>query len=363
MDKKYLFFLLIGFITFLYLHKNSDCKERYKVDCKLSEYSTCVDGIQTRKIIQKPSKGGKPCGRLTQNCNIDCKLSEYSACDNNTGLQTRKIIQKPFNKGKPCGSLTQNCPVDCVINYDSGNKLIDGYTQYTGNITKQAMNNGKPCGDTIDNIGYISNDVLDKNNDCVIDYKGNFEIVDGNVVVDNGKYVSGNCKNKNTKDILLITKNKFPNLNCLKKDNLITDQANMSSCINGMLRINGVYTHSDNNMCPSQGTQESIYMPCSRFDDEYYKKTNYYDKNSIVSYYISENQVGRTIVYNNSFPFNVKNLKEAYINAPVGKKLKITGDIYNNKNEILGNMNINSTQTFTFYDKDNSFTGFIELTD
>ena len=43
-----------------------------RVDCVVSDWSPCVDGIQTRSIITQPSGGGTACPVLSQPCTVPC---------------------------------------------------------------------------------------------------------------------------------------------------------------------------------------------------------------------------------------------------------------------------------------------------
>jgi hypothetical protein len=43
-------------------------KDASSLDCELSEWSSCVNGVRTRTIITPPQSGGKPCGNLSEEC-------------------------------------------------------------------------------------------------------------------------------------------------------------------------------------------------------------------------------------------------------------------------------------------------------
>ena len=255
----YIFIIICIILFYIKLQSNKFTEGVYKNRYAKGNLEGVYKNLSDSKLVFENFENS---GIFKDKNKVDCKLSNWSNCVN--GIQTRNIIQQPKNGGKSCGNLKQNCNIDCVINFDSGKKLNHETIEYTGNITKQAMNGGKPCGNTIDNIGYISKIVFDENNDCVINYDyENLITINNDAIAVNGKIVSGNCKS-NPYKIIAITKNKAQDVLRCKKNLQVNKQNTIGSCINGLQKVIGVYGFSEDKTCPVAGTQETLYFPCEK---------------------------------------------------------------------------------------------------
>ena len=85
------------------------------VNCVVSDWSACVNGIQTKSVITPASGGGTACPAvLSQSCTVppvvNCVVSDWSACVN--GIQTKSVITPASGGGTACPDvLTQPCTV------------------------------------------------------------------------------------------------------------------------------------------------------------------------------------------------------------------------------------------------------------
>ena len=115
------------------------------VNCTVSSWSkwtdcsvTCGVGLESRdrEILTKPSNGGKQCPALEETrecqqpgCPVNCTVlpwTEWSDCSVTCGVgsesRDRKVLTKPSNGGKECPDLEETrecqqpgCPVNCTV--------------------------------------------------------------------------------------------------------------------------------------------------------------------------------------------------------------------------------------------------------
>lgn len=148
------------------------------VDCVMSEWtdwSNCskpCDGgthTRTRKVLQAPLRGGKPCGPTieTKTCNstpcaVNCKLSPWTPwtectkpCNTGSQMRARDILTNASNGGEPCQATlevqscnTQRCsPVPCELSewseWSPCTAICGGGTQKRDRtVTKPPLNGG-----------------------------------------------------------------------------------------------------------------------------------------------------------------------------------------------------------------------------
>lgn len=119
--------LLLVVLSVLYYTGKLDNIISGPVDCEVSGWGPCdkKTGFRTRTVTIPKVGSGAECPELKKECDIDCVTTEWGSCVD--GKQTRRITTEPKNNGKTCGELTKKCL--------EPPKLIDGKLQFQYDCT------------------------------------------------------------------------------------------------------------------------------------------------------------------------------------------------------------------------------------
>ena len=121
----------------------NDIRPSQNVNCAVSDWSNCNNGIQTRTITTQPQGNGLSCPALSKTCSVDvnCGVSDWSSCNN--GTQTRTITTQPSGNGLSCPVLSKSCGsnVNCVVS--DWSSCNNGTQKRT--ITTQSSGSGTSC--------------------------------------------------------------------------------------------------------------------------------------------------------------------------------------------------------------------------
>lgn len=117
------------------------------VDCKVSSWSSCTDGVSNRTVTTPKSGTGKSCPELSQSCS-DCVAKAWGPCDPETESQSREILTQKTGNGEDC-ILTQECKVDCEIKPWS---QCNADTNMTSRIITPGSKNGTCISDITSTI-------------------------------------------------------------------------------------------------------------------------------------------------------------------------------------------------------------------
>lgn len=119
-------------------------------DCKLSEWSKCVNGEQTKSVVTPQFGLGEYCTGSTEQVCGDCTLSDWSVC-NASGYQTKSILKPQSGSGtKACSGSTKQVCGDCTVSDwtvcdASGNQTRTILQPQSGTNTKSCPGLSQTC--------------------------------------------------------------------------------------------------------------------------------------------------------------------------------------------------------------------------